>query len=183
MDVRAFPLWPEGKFWPDQTYADFFLRDLPFRSEWRDPAGRFNHWRKFHLRWSPDGTLVLFYRVKLQAVLAFARLLGGHHDADDPSLSFADGKPPTGYFVVDPASVVLLGKPIHQDELPWTTARAGASSAPRHVELRLRQAWYLDSSPALEATFLEVANAHQPMRPDFEHPGGYTPPNFRRMRV
>ena len=182
MHVRTFPLWPEGKFWPDQTYADFFLRDLPFQSEWRDPAGRFNYWQK-NLRLSPDGTLVLFYRVKLKAVLAFARLCGGHHDADGRAHPDADGRPPTGYFVVDPATIVLLGRPIGQDELPWTTGRMGTHSALRQLDLSKRQTWYLDSSPTQEGIFVDTAESHQPMRPDFENPGGYRPPSNRRARV
>jgi hypothetical protein len=169
MYARTFPMWPEGKFHLDQTYDDFFLHDLPFESEVRKrkPAGRFNHWRRFHLRDSPDGTTVLFVRAKLKAVLAFAQIKGGHHGADEYSIPFADGKPPTGYFVVDPTTIVLLGVPIDQDRLPWKSGRTSLGQEPRPLDLSMRQTWFLPSAPALETDFLALAELHAPRRPTF----------------
>src|SRR5438046_2552319 len=85
MVVRTFPLWKDGKYWPGQTHEDFSLRDLPFESATRKPAGRFNHWR-LNLRQSPDGTLVLFVRRQTREILAFARLKGSHHEPDEYSV-------------------------------------------------------------------------------------------------
>ncbi len=56
MFVRTFPLWPEGKYQRGQTHEHFFLHDLPFESNVRKPAGRFNHWQR-NLRQSPTGHL------------------------------------------------------------------------------------------------------------------------------
>jgi hypothetical protein len=161
--VRTFPLWPEGKFRPDWTYEHFFLRVLPFETkEWK-PAGRFNHW-KLNLRGSSDGTLVLFVRER--QVRAFGRLKGGHHGPDDPHQKFADEEPPLGYFVLDPTTVVFLGNPIKQVDLPWKAGQTSLPCEPLPLDLGLRgQRWYLAGTPEQEKTFFELAERHQPRRP------------------
>jgi hypothetical protein len=163
MYVRTFPLWPEGKFKPEWTYEHFFLRVLPFETEEWNPAGRFSHWKQ-NLRGSPDGTLVLFIRER--QVRAFCRLKGGHHGPDHLCQSFADGEPPLGYFILDPSTVVFLGIPIHQDELPWRLGQTSLARETRRLDLGMRgQRWYLDGSPEMEELFFNLAKSHKPISP------------------
>jgi hypothetical protein len=172
MLVRTFPLWREGKFKPGQTYRNYFLHDLPFETPKRKPAGRFNHW-KLNLRGSPDGTLVLFVRGKTREVIAFASLKGGHHDTDHLSVPRADGKTPEGYFVVDPATIKLLGAPIRQDDLPWKEGRTSLTAERRPLNLGMRgQAWYLGDDQGQTESFLSLAASHRPEKPDLERPSG-----------
>jgi hypothetical protein len=100
-------------------------------------------------------------------VLAFARLQSGEHPPDAESFLHENS---SGYFVLDPASVVWLSVPIEQHELPWNSGRTSPTGLPQELDLGIRLcAWYIDTTDEQLAQFDDVVATHQPQTPKHEN--------------